>query len=142
MAARHIAGPPSSRRGTQQSPVIPQENQTLADAPLPLTWNCRHNLSSSDYACSSKLGGAVRLPGFGFLVESPGFVAFHAWSWAGQQYAAPPLFVLSSLDDRPLSSSRKVRVFHGFGDDKLHLGAGTVSVTREAILDPKATAKN
>jgi hypothetical protein len=100
------------------------------------------NLSSSDYACSSKLGGAVRLPGFGFLVESPGFVAFHAWSWAGQQYAAPPLFVLRSLDDRPLSSSRKVRVFHGFGDDKLHLGAGTVSVTREAILDPKATAKN
>jgi hypothetical protein len=29
-------------------------------------------------------------------------------------------------------------VFHAFGDEKLRLGARAVSVTREAVLDPKA----
>jgi hypothetical protein len=85
------------------------------------------NLGTADYVCSSKLAGEVTLPAFGFLVESPIFVAFHARNWNGQQYAAPPVFTLRSLDARPLSSSRKVRVFHAFGDDKLHLGAGTIT---------------
>lgn len=47
-----------------------------------------------------------------------------------------PLFTLRSLDQRPLSRSRKVRVFHAFGNERIPLGGVTVSVTREAVLDP------
>lgn len=96
------------------------------------------NMGNAEYDCDSRLGGKLRLPALGFLVESPQFVSFYSLNWDGLEYASPPLFTLRSFDDRPLSSSRKIRIFHGFGDDKVHFGAGTVSVAREVVLDPKA----
>jgi hypothetical protein len=68
-------------------------------------------------------------------------VAFHARNWDGVDYSAsPPLFTLRSMDNRPLSKSRKVRVFHAFGDDKIKIGSATVFVSREQLVDPKATS--
>jgi hypothetical protein len=101
--------------------------------------NVTVNFGASDYSCNSAAGKPVRLPAWGFLVESPGFVAFYARNWGGLEYdSAPPLFTLRSLDGRSLSKSRQVRVFHAFGDDRLQLGSSTVSVAREATLNPKA----
>jgi len=74
------------------------------------------------------------LPPFGFIIQSPTFVAFHAASFNGLRYDDPPLFTLSSLDDRPLSRSRRIRVFHGFGDSRVKLGDKVQVVAKEAVL--------
>jgi hypothetical protein len=92
------------------------------------------NDSSNPFVCDSKLGGRVELPPFGFLVESPTFAAFHALTWNGLRYDSPPLFTLRSLDDRPLSTSRDIRVYHAFGDDQIRLGKLTRTVKTEANL--------
>lgn len=96
------------------------------------------NLGDSEYVCDSKLGGRIRLPALGFLAESPQFVAFYSSNWNGGEFDGPSLFTLRSLDGRPISHSRKIRVFHAFGDDKLRLGANPVSIAREANVDLKA----
>lgn len=92
------------------------------------------NGSAEELRHSSPAGNEVVLPPYGFLIESPTFVAFHARSWNGLRYDAPVLFTVRALDGRPLSQSRQVRVFHGFGDPRLRLGSGTHTVPREAIL--------
>lgn len=97
------------------------------------------NMSGANYACASQFGGTVTLPPFGFLVESPGFVAFSALDWNGVHYDSPPLFTLRSLDHRPLTRSRKVRVYHGFGEDSVRIGAGTFHVRKETVLDATRT---
>jgi len=88
---------------------------------------------------ASDLGGAVRLPAFGLLVESPAFVAFHALSWGGHIYAEPTLFTLRSRDGQPIAGSRQVRVYHGFGPDELTLGDGrTARIPREKTVSWRA----
>ncbi len=90
------------------------------------------NTVNTNVVCRSRLGGEVTLPPYGFLVESRSFVAFHAASWAGLRYDTPPLFTLRSLDGKPLSSSRKVRVFHAFGNDQVRFRNATWTVRTEA----------
>ena len=92
----------------------------MGDAPLP--WK-------------SKLGGAIELPPYGFLVESPGFVAFRARSWAGRRYENPPLFTLRSLDGKPLAQSRRIKVFHAMGDADLEMRGGVRPVLKEAVIE-------
>ena len=94
------------------------------------------NGSSTNYVCGSKLGGRLVLPSFGFLVESPTFVAFHALNWNGVRYDAPVLFTLRSLDNQPLPRSHQVRVFHAFGDEHIRPRRFTKTVTREEVFDP------
>jgi hypothetical protein len=98
--------------------------------------NVTVNLGESDYTCNSPLGGELRLPGFGFLAESPQFVAFYSRNWNGSEFASPALFTLRSADAQPLRGSHKVRIFHGFGDEKIHLGKSRLAVVREEIVDP------
>jgi hypothetical protein len=92
------------------------------------------NGSDARHLATSRLGGEVLLPPFGFLVEAPSFAAFHACSWGGREYQEPVLFTLRSLDGEPLKASRKVRVYHGFGDPQLTWRAQAVEVRREATL--------
>lgn len=82
----------------------------------------------------SKYGGDVRLPTYGFVIESPTFVAFLAESWNGKTYGGPTLFTIRSLDGRPIRTSRKVRIYHGFGQDKLRLGQSELQIAREKTL--------
>ncbi len=92
------------------------------------------NTGATNYTCNSLAGGAVGLPPFGFLIESLDFVAFHALSWRGLQYPAPVLFTLRSLDNQPLARSGKVRVYHGFGNPRIVMPKGEVTVAREEII--------
>ncbi|MQY80198.1 MAG: hypothetical protein GH151_13585 [Bacteroidetes bacterium] len=92
------------------------------------------NMSSSIYTCSSQNGEAILLPLYGFLVEAPTFSAFHALNWNGVRYDAPPLFAMHSLDDKPLTRSKQVHVFHGFGDNHIKIGESIQTVPREAVL--------
>jgi hypothetical protein len=92
------------------------------------------NASDRNFTRQSKAGGTVVLPPNGFLIESPTFVAFHAWSWNGLAYPSAPLFTLRSLDGKPLDRSTQIRVYHGFGDRRLMVGKVTREVAKETML--------
>ena len=77
---------------------------------------------------------AIELPRYGFLVASPTFCAFHATAFGGQRYAASALFTVRSLDGEPLSTSRRARVFHAFGEPTLRLAGQSFHVEREDIV--------
>jgi hypothetical protein len=96
------------------------------------------NQGSKNFRLQSKTGGAVLLPPYGFLIESPTFVAFHALAWNGLTYSSAPLFTLRSLDGKPLAQSAKIRVFHGFGEARLKLGPLTHTVEKETVLSHAA----
>lgn len=93
------------------------------------------NHGTEDYVCQSSLGGKVVLPRYGFLVESPTFVAFHAKSWGGIDYGSPSIFTLRSLDNRRLSRSHRIRVYHANGNAEIRLGGVTRTVPREAEIE-------
>jgi hypothetical protein len=83
---------------------------------------------------SNSTGSGVVLPPYGFLVRSPQFVAFLASEWGGVHYDTPTLFTARSLDEKPLPSSARIRVYHGFGNAGLQLRGKTWTVEREAVL--------
>jgi len=92
------------------------------------------NASQKAFPWTSKLGGKITLPPYGFVVESPEFAAFHAQNWSGLTYSNSPLFTLRAEDRQPLQKSRQVRVFHGFGDPLLRFRSTVHTVPREATL--------
>ncbi len=73
------------------------------------------NFGQADAEVVSQAGGRTVLPPWGFLVEGPRFVAFHARFWNGQDYGDGALFTLQPTDDKPLNDSATIRVFHAFG---------------------------
>ncbi|MCE9594356.1 MAG: hypothetical protein K8S98_09180 [Planctomycetes bacterium] len=89
----------------------------------------------ANYAEEPLAVGDALLPQYGVLIESPTFVAFHALRWGGIDYPNGALFTLTSLDGLPLDRSRRVRVYHGFGDARVRCGGRTVDVEREAIFE-------
>jgi hypothetical protein len=94
------------------------------------------NFGHTDATVETRLGGAVVLPPWGVVVESPRFAAFYARHWSGNDYPDGALFTLQSLDDEPLASSRRVRVFHGFGPATLAWRERTWTIAREQTIAP------
>ena len=45
------------------------------------------------------------------------------------------MFTLRSLDGRPLAQSRRIRVFHAFGDAEVRIRGSLKTVAREATLE-------
>ena len=90
------------------------------------------NLGADRYECKSKTGGEVVLPPYGFLVESPTFVAFCATKYGGLAYDAPAMFTVRALDGKPIAESSKVRIYHGFGDPRIKVGGKEHNVSKEA----------
>jgi hypothetical protein len=56
------------------------------------------------------------LPRYGFVIESPTLVAFHARSYRGQTFPRPTMLVARSADGGPLASSSPVILHVVFGD--------------------------
>jgi hypothetical protein len=94
------------------------------------------NTGGTAFTYTSRLNGKVELPPYGFIAESRTFAAFHALSYGGLRYTAPVMFTLRSLDNRPLSRSRQVRVYHAFGNDQVRLGKATLEVPNETTTKP------
>lgn len=92
------------------------------------------NMGHEPYALQTHRHGWVLLPPFGFTVDSATFAAFHASSWNDVDYASPVLFSIRSADGKPLESSRKIRVYHGFGDPRIKLGGTVQTVEREQFV--------
>jgi hypothetical protein len=87
-----------------------------------------------DYVYNSKIAGEVILPPYGFVIESPIFIAFHALSWNGIKYEKPVLFTIRSLDGKPISESGRIRVFHGFGESKIKIKGQIYNVPKEEVI--------
>ncbi len=102
------------------------------------------NMGNSVHRCRTNYTKEiVSLPHFGFLVESPDFVAFHAMNWNGVKYDSPPFFTMQSLDEKPLSRSDRIRVYHGFGDNRIKIRKSIRKVQREDELNTnKGTLEN
>ncbi|MBM3476148.1 MAG: hypothetical protein FJX75_22995 [Armatimonadetes bacterium] len=79
--------------------------------------------------------GSVELPQYGFLVRSPTLWAFHATRFGGVTYSPSAMFVVEALDDKPITNSAKVRIYHAFGDAKISIGGKTFEVAREAEVN-------
>jgi hypothetical protein len=91
--------------------------------------NITVNYGNGDYTAAHAV-----LPQWGFVIESPTLVAFYARSYGGVKYAEPALFVIRSLDGKPLSSSRQVRIYHGFGDNRVEFRGKVLEVDTEKVI--------
>ncbi len=56
------------------------------------------------------------LPQYGFLIESPTLVAFHARSYRAMRFTQPTLLVVQSADKKDLKSCRNIQLYSAFGD--------------------------
>jgi len=88
------------------------------------------------YEKPDKLGEHA-VPAYGFIVESPGFIAFCATKYNGITYDTPSLFTVRSLDGKPIAESAKVRIYHGFGDRRIRIFGREFEVAREEIVSVK-----
>jgi hypothetical protein len=94
------------------------------------------NFGTTEAKVTSVLGGDVILPPWGFVIEGPGFVAFHARQWAGQDYGKGALFTLRAIDRENLKDTHQVRVFHAFGPATLQWKGDLYRVQREQVIRP------
>ena len=80
--------------------------------------------------------GDNAVPAYGFIAESPTFLAFCATRYNGIDYPTPALFTVRSLDGLPIARSTKLRIYHGFGDSRIRLTGKTFQVAKEASVTP------
>jgi hypothetical protein len=104
------------------------EKVTFADGTSIVT-----NRSDSDFEYQGTL-----LPPHGFVAVAPMFVTFYAKRHAGVAYPEGALFAIRACDGKPLSQSRQVRVYHGFGQISVKIGQRVFEVQREQVLDPQS----
>lgn len=95
------------------------------------------NFGTTKARFTSKPGGDVVLPPWGFVVEGPRFVAFHARRWNGEEYGKGALFTLQAKDNKDLKNSHRVRVFHAFGPANLRWRGNRYKVQREQVIQPQ-----
>lgn len=77
--------------------------------------------------------GNTVLPQYGFLVESPTFVAFHAEEYGGLKFSATTMITAASLDGKPIARSSRIRLYRAFGDEKVRIAGRDFEVETEAI---------
>jgi len=92
------------------------------------------NSGKEEYEVKTKFGGDITIPEYGFIIESPNFIAFHSLNWNGVNYDEPVLFTVRSLDGREILRSKKIRIFHGFGNEKIKIGESMFSVKKESTV--------
>jgi hypothetical protein len=102
----------------------------------PQTVKVTVNFGPTPAEITSETGGRTILPPWGFLVEAPRFVAFHARAWNGQDYGSGALFTLRPTDNKDLKDSASIRVFHAFGSTTLPWRGKNYEVPREDVIKP------
>ncbi|MBN1441453.1 MAG: hypothetical protein JXA90_02040 [Planctomycetes bacterium] len=89
------------------------------------------NLGSEPYEDAAS--GTV-LPRFGFVVEYPFFMAFHALRAGGVDYDEPAFFTVRSLEGKMYLRAERTRIYHGFGPELIRLGGREFRVERESVI--------
>jgi hypothetical protein len=87
-----------------------------------------------NYGPSDYTAGELVLPQYGFAVQSPTLLAFHARSYGGSKYREPTMFVLRSLDGLPLSSAKRIRIYRAFGDRRIEWNGRRWDVDTERVV--------
>ena len=73
-----------------------------------------------------------------FSSRAQSSLAFYAKSFEGETFTEPTLMVMRSLDERPLVSSGRVRLYRAFGDREIRWNGKTVNIDDELVLsNPK-----
>jgi hypothetical protein len=88
------------------------------------------------YKKAARIGDDA-VPAYGFIIESPGYLACCATRYHGLDYAQPVLFTVRSLDGKPIAESSKVRIYHGFGQRRIRLFGKEFDVPREDVVRVK-----
>ncbi len=68
------------------------------------------------------------LPQYGFLIESPTLVAFHARGYGAMEFTQPTMLVIRSTDGRTLQSSRNIQMYSAFGYRPVEWNGRTVTI--------------
>ena len=68
------------------------------------------------------------LPQYGFLIESPTLVAFHARSYRDMKFGKPTMLVVQSTDGKSLNSSEALLMYSGCGDPPTTWNAKAVTM--------------
>jgi hypothetical protein len=89
------------------------------------------NFGARDY--EDKEDGFL-IPPFGFVVRHPFLFAFHARRMHDVEYEKPAFFVVRSLEGKMYLRAERVKIYHGFGPEKIELGGKTFIVPREAVV--------
>jgi len=92
------------------------------------------NFGTTEAKVTSILGGDVILPPWGFVVEGPRFAAFHASHWNGQDYGKGALFTLRAMDNKNLSETPRLHIFHAFGSPMIRWKEELYKVQREQTI--------
>ncbi len=92
------------------------------------------NEQPGDATVDTRFGRSVLLPPWGFVIESPKFAALFAKRWNGRDYPEGALFTLRAEAGPDLLHADRVRIFHGFGDPRIHWGQSVHSVPREKVI--------
>jgi hypothetical protein len=95
------------------------------------------NFGTTEAQITSKAGGNVALPPFGFVIEGPRFVAFYATRWGGEEYPRGALFTVRAMDNKDLNETGRARIFHGFGTDTIRWKGELYKVQREQVVQPR-----
>jgi hypothetical protein len=91
--------------------------------------NVTVNFGPTSAEVNSETGGRVVLPPWGFLVEAPRFIAFHARSWNGQDTAMEPLHLRKR-------TTRTERLRHCVFSAQTLAWRKTYEVRREEVISP------
>ncbi|MGE5296400.1 MAG: hypothetical protein ACM3VT_16385, partial [Solirubrobacterales bacterium] len=94
------------------------------------------NFGPTDAEVASEFGGRTILPPWGFLVEGPRFIAFHARFWNGQDYGDGALFTLRPVEEATFARTTGIKVFHAFGPAAFSWKGKTCGVKREEVIKP------
>jgi len=92
------------------------------------------NFGAKAAEATSRYGGQVELPPWGFVVDAEGFAAFYATRWGGREYAKGALFTVRPADGLRLSKATKLSIFHAFGDAGLTWRGREVRVAKEETV--------
>jgi hypothetical protein len=68
------------------------------------------------------------LPQYGFLIESPKLVAFHARSYRTLKFTQPTMLVVRSADGKNLKASRNIQMYSAFGDRPVKWNGTAVTI--------------
>jgi hypothetical protein len=90
------------------------------------------NGSPANYRIESRPD--VTLPPYGFLIESPTFIAFCAISYGGMSYETPTCFTLRSNDGKPLVGPGTINIYHAFGSSKLKFRDTEMNIAKEGSV--------
>jgi hypothetical protein len=68
------------------------------------------------------------LPQYGFLIESPTLLAFHARGYGAMKFTQPTMLVIRSADGKNLKSSRNIQMYNAFGDRPVKWNGRAVTI--------------